>query len=99
MVNKIEEKLKEYRLRKEKERYAELLAQTPLWQRVLPETLTNLIKTRVETKLEQPTEVQETDNHQEDESSQSDSEITLRQRQKAVPETLTQVAIHSLHYK
>ena len=40
----IEEKLSEYRRRKEKEKEAELLASKPLWERVLPGKLSTVIK-------------------------------------------------------
>lgn len=40
----IEEKLLEYRRRKEKEKEAELLATKPLWERVLPGKLSTVIK-------------------------------------------------------
>ena len=45
--DKIEEKLLEYRRRKEKEREAELRAAKPLWERVLPEKISVAIKSNV----------------------------------------------------
>lgn len=44
MPSIIEEKLKEYRLLKEKERKAELLSEKSLWEKLFPPKVANLLK-------------------------------------------------------
>lgn len=64
--DKIEEKLLEYRRRKEREREAALWAAKPLWERVLPEKISSVIKSYRSTTIPKESPVIET-THQNEE--------------------------------
>ena len=45
-ITEIEKKLKEYRLRKERQRIAIQLASKPLWERILPDSVISILKSQ-----------------------------------------------------